>query len=517
MCKSTLFLLSAFIILMNFAPPTRGFFQDEARGVRPAGMGEAFVSVADDANTVLYNPAGFSRISEMELVGMYSDLYTGLNALLYTGRRDRLGYNFISLALPVSKHVGYFGTSWTQLQSEFYQENSFALSYARRVWQKYQLDLGVNLKLLGWKVDSNAFTDEISRTGFTVDIGALANLFPNFQAGLGLDNLIPADMGVDETEFVPVNIRIGGAYIVHLKTAYLQSVQAQLELATRGVTYENGMFNLKLGVEGLFFQKLLAVRFGLNRDRFTSGLSIYYLLPQQPLSFQLDYAFTLPFGLKYTSGSHRAGLTARFYDFLQEKAAAAPKLTPVPTPIPQPAPEPAAEQALENKLQAMQKKIEAGELKPISFELNNSTIKPVSFATLDYLGGILEKYPTLNVRIEGHTDSQGKDDYNKYLSQARAESTRNYLITKFKIAPENLVPLGFGEERPIADNSTHEGRAKNRRVDFHVISQSKQNVPVDISKDHKQIIIQHNQTAPALDTKPAPAPDAQPTPAPDER
>ncbi|MCK5218235.1 hypothetical protein KAR10_01860, partial [bacterium] len=259
MCKSTLFLLSAFIILMNFAPPTRGFFQDEARGVRPAGMGEAFVSVADDANTVLYNPAGFSRISEMELVGMYSDLYTGLNALLYTGRRDRLGYNFISLALPVSKHVGYFGTSWTQLQSEFYQENSFALSYARRVWQKYQLDLGVNLKLLGWKVDSNAFTDEISRTGFTVDIGALANLFPNFQAGLGLDNLIPADMGVDETEFVPVNIRIGGAYIVHLKTAYLQSVQAQLELATRGVTYENGMFNLKLGVEGLFFQKLLAV------------------------------------------------------------------------------------------------------------------------------------------------------------------------------------------------------------------------------------------------------------------
>lgn len=88
---------------------------------------------------------------------------------------------------------------------------------------------------------------------------------------------------------------------------------------------------------------------------------------------------------------------------------------------------------------------------------------------------------------------------NLNLSQARVESTREYLITKFKINPENLVPQGFGEEQPIADNSTREGRAKNRRVEFHVISQNEQNVQIDISEDHKQIIIQHNQPAPPLD------------------
>lgn len=463
------------LFLAALAQPAFGFFQDATDGARPAGMGEAFVAVADDANTVLFNPAGFARIHCLEMLGMYSDLYSGLNPALYNGNTDRLGYNFISLAVPVSEEIGHFGLAWVQLQTDFYQENTLTLSYARRVWNPLKLDLGLNAKMLSWNIRNNDFTGEASRARLTMDAGALCTPCDHFQVGIGFDNIIPADMGLDETELAPWNFRIGGAYLFPISIGASESIQAQLELDTRDAAYDQGNANLKLGVEALFFSRLLAVRTGINRDVYTCGLGLKYQLPGQPLTLQMDYAFSFPFELKYNNGSHRIGLTVRNCQRVLKSPAPVPAFTataaPTPDATPEPVPTPRAEILLEQKLQEVQKKIEVGELKPIFFDLNNDTIKPESFATLDYLGGILEKYPALRVQIEGHTDSQGDAEYNKTLSQARVESAQKYLTARFKIAPQNLVPVGFGKERPIADNVTPEGRAKNRRVEFHVIGQ----------------------------------------------
>ncbi|MCK4233891.1 OmpA family protein, partial [candidate division WOR-3 bacterium] len=105
-------------------------------------------------------------------------------------------------------------------------------------------------------------------------------------------------------------------------------------------------------------------------------------------------------------------------------------------------------------------------IKGINFDFNKSTIKPESYPIIDEAAAILTRHPEISVEIQGHTDSVGSDAYNLKLSDARANSVRDYLIRVHHIEASRLFAHGYGESRPIADNSTDEGRAQNRRVDF---------------------------------------------------
>ena len=73
--------------------------------------------------------------------------------------------------------------------------------------------------------------------------------------------------------------------------------------------------------------------------------------------------------------------------------------------------------------------------------------------------------PELNLRIEGHTDSTGSDEYNQRLSERRAGSVKDFLAGH-GIAMDRMVAVGYGENRPVEDNSTKDGRQKNRRVEI---------------------------------------------------
>lgn len=93
-----------------------------------------------------------------------------------------------------------------------------------------------------------------------------------------------------------------------------------------------------------------------------------------------------------------------------------------------------------------------------------------SFEVLDSVFEIVSKTPSIKkVRIEGHTDNKGKDDYNKDLSRRRALAVKAYLEKK-GIDPSRLDAEGFGPDKPIADNKTEVGRAKNRRVEFVIVN-----------------------------------------------
>lgn len=99
------------------------------------------------------------------------------------------------------------------------------------------------------------------------------------------------------------------------------------------------------------------------------------------------------------------------------------------------------------------------------FETNSDVLKVASLSRLDELVVILREYENSKLTIEGHTDSQGADDFNMTLSQKRSASVRKYLIEK-GIAESRLISTGFGESVPVADNKTAAGRAKNRRVEL---------------------------------------------------
>lgn len=108
-------------------------------------------------------------------------------------------------------------------------------------------------------------------------------------------------------------------------------------------------------------------------------------------------------------------------------------------------------------------------LSNLHFETAKSEIQPKSFKTLDKLVEYMKRKPTFKIRIEGHTDNQGTDASNLALSESRAQSVRTYLVTK-GIAESRIVTKGKGATQPIADNSTTEGRAKNRRTEIHILS-----------------------------------------------
>jgi len=108
-------------------------------------------------------------------------------------------------------------------------------------------------------------------------------------------------------------------------------------------------------------------------------------------------------------------------------------------------------------------------LKPIEFETGRAAIKAVSFPILDDVLELMKSRPAIKIGVYGHTDSKGMPANNLKLSKDRAAAVRNYLLGK-GIAPARLESEGFGQNKPIAPNETDEGRAKNRRVEFKILS-----------------------------------------------
>jgi OOP family OmpA-OmpF porin len=102
----------------------------------------------------------------------------------------------------------------------------------------------------------------------------------------------------------------------------------------------------------------------------------------------------------------------------------------------------------------------------ILFDSGSDKIKGESYKTLADIGTLLTENPDLRLSIEGHTDSDGADDYNMTLSQKRAASVRDYLVANYKIAADRLESKGWGESKPIDTNDTPEGKANNRRVEL---------------------------------------------------
>ncbi|MDI1353607.1 MAG: OmpA family protein [bacterium] len=101
----------------------------------------------------------------------------------------------------------------------------------------------------------------------------------------------------------------------------------------------------------------------------------------------------------------------------------------------------------------------------INFETGKSDIKPESQKVIDEMAEMLNNNATLKVSIEGHTDNVGTTANNKTLSESRARAVMNALIAK-GIDKGRLSSKGWGQEKPVADNITDEGKAKNRRVEI---------------------------------------------------
>lgn len=126
--------------------------------------------------------------------------------------------------------------------------------------------------------------------------------------------------------------------------------------------------------------------------------------------------------------------------------------------------------------QAMAQVISAGEMQSaldkqgfialdIHFDTDQATIKPESRPILEQIVALLKGNPGLRLNVEGHTDNVGTPEHNRKLSEARARTVVEAVVAQ-GVDAKRLHPAGYGQERPVADNRTEEGRAKNRRVEL---------------------------------------------------
>mgnify|MGYP001100420348 CR=1 FL=1 len=104
----------------------------------------------------------------------------------------------------------------------------------------------------------------------------------------------------------------------------------------------------------------------------------------------------------------------------------------------------------------------------VTFDFGKADLKPQFYPALNNIAATLREYNQTIVEVSGHTDSIGSDAVNQRLSEQRAQAVGNYLVGQ-GVQRERLEIVGFGKRYPVADNSTEEGRAKNRRVEIRIV------------------------------------------------
>ena len=103
----------------------------------------------------------------------------------------------------------------------------------------------------------------------------------------------------------------------------------------------------------------------------------------------------------------------------------------------------------------------------VTFDSNSATLRPGLYAEIDRIANVLYQYQQTVIRVEGHTDAKGAEEYNVNLSQRRADSVKDLLIQR-GLSSDRVETKAFGESMPVATNDTESGRQRNRRVEIKV-------------------------------------------------
>jgi OOP family OmpA-OmpF porin len=135
----------------------------------------------------------------------------------------------------------------------------------------------------------------------------------------------------------------------------------------------------------------------------------------------------------------------------------------------------------------------------IQFDFDKARIKEASFGLMNEIAAVITKNPQIKrIRIEGYASAEGDAGHNKALSDDRAKAVMKYL-GDHGVSPAELVAVGYGADRPIADNTTDDGREKNRRVEFAILEQdvTQKKIEVDAKTGAEKVVEEKHETVKA--------------------
>lgn len=492
---------------------------------RQVAMGEAFTALSNDVNLMRYNVGGLGGMQHPSLAVNFNtwidDTQQGNIAFAYPFKK--LGVIGVDLTYfdegqieqldPFFVPVGGNGISGDILMS---------LGYGKFFGKddKIRYGFGVAGKFL-----SQSLVGETSSV-FALDAGLQVRL-PHFLAfGAGIQNLGLSKFKFDAWESpLPETYKLGAALILPL--AGKADNLTEFTLAADAIYTNKEQIKYFLGSE-LFIGNDFALRGGYkfnetSMSNWAAGFGVN--IPAQWLArarIRLDYAYApLPafdeaahrFSLHFAfgtfqhgpfgDGSDGSGLTAMSAEEadgmrnMQSQMADQLEQARLANEQARLANEQA--QATARELEALKKDLEAklaiinsiigedpgkmrmkyrtdeatglttGGVLTVFFDFDQAAIRPSENTTMRRVGQILNTFPDAKVQLSGHTDFIGEDDYNINLSQRRLDSVIVNLSKKEKVAMSRFfMPVGYGESKPLADNSTETGRQQNRRVEFNI-------------------------------------------------
>lgn len=314
------------IITLTDLTELNAAFKVSGWSARATGMGGAYTAVSDDSSGILYNPAGIAIAENIETNLMYTSLFYGLDGV-------ELELKYGAFIVPI-KGIGTIGANWANFTSVAqYREDTVTFAYANKVngfIEKIfkiklfpELSYGINVKYLKheYKLDKRTrvdpvFEDDNSQYAISVDAGLLLKPFPTSQpgltAGLVIKNINQPDIGLKSKDEIPLEVRYGMAY--KLKTlGVVNNLLGSFDISYRNQDWgaDKDKINIHVGAECWFFNELIGVRLGGNKNEYTSGLS-FNTPSKLNLNVRLDYGFMYPIYIQESAGTHRISLTYKF-------------------------------------------------------------------------------------------------------------------------------------------------------------------------------------------------------------
>ena len=437
---------------------------------RAMAMGSAVVAVPDGSGSVLWNPAGLSRMGCTE-VGLHSNAGVaglvqeiGIFGMPLGGVQEGCqggSLGGIAASLGYVNYGTFSGTDVNGAPTGSYgatTDMNASVGYGKELLPG--LSGGVTLK-----GDHSSIANQ-NYDSFAADVGALWTVVPSVDLGLVYSNI-----GLGGT--------VGGAQLAQgLRLGAAWTLDKRWLLAASGELQNKAVNSIQLGTEYLIGDvekksNVLALR---------AGYRLAYPDPQLAgltgLTFGLGYTITKSMAVDYAmlpagelGNSQQLSLTFKFgCPTKTQRAAAVPAPVVVAAPVAAAAPVIAKPQPVEAAAPIVVKSID---LSDEHFDFDKSTLKPEGMAALKENVQLLKENPTAQVRVAGYTSMSGTAEYNQKLSERRAAAVQAYLIKEGGIAPGRITTIGFGETQPATyesnpSNVNSAAAKSNMRVLFQI-------------------------------------------------
>ncbi|MFH1860817.1 MAG: PorV/PorQ family protein [bacterium] len=469
---TTLFMCTSSVFAEN-ANSSATFLKIGA-GARAAGMGDAFCGLADDAYASYWNPAGLAQIKGSRFGVTHLQWLCGINQeqigfVRQIGTKTSLGINISHLMANDFERTNQGG-----IYGSFGAANTLVgLSLGRQLGNRFSL--GMNMKCIHMSMD------DAKATAYGGDMGMLWKISRVLRLGLNVQNIGSDVKFIEKGYPLPLNIKAGISYSHEGLNLNIDANK------TRGLET-----NVHAGSE-YWLARTLALRLGIKNEVMsdTHGKSkgmatgVTAGIGLRLGGIQLDYAY-VPYGS--LDMTHRVSLSIKR---IPTAALPEPKEMPM-TEVASSTQEAATPLATESttgnvSMPAKEQPVPAtstitqvkdGKIILPSFDIRFDTgralINTELYKQLEGLVEIMNRYPQIRIRIEGHTDNRAIDTQafhsNQELSESRAKAIYWYLIQQW-ISAERMETKGYADAKPIASNDTPEGQAKNRRVEVVIIGQ----------------------------------------------